>query len=1399
MIRLLILCMIFGITTNGQLVYNDTIPNKQQQSIQNLHERAMNGILNNSKLMLEKAADEKLNSDRSILISYLAAISQFPKNLFDSLKLLSEANNIETTAERDKNYGYLSKCFRTDFEGSMISGALQVAVDDVNADPELLPNHKLVYTFNNTCGDEQQSTRFFMQHWAQGAKVFIGPEMNCRTEATMAAAQNLPILSYKCKDEMMSDKSKYPTFARTVPTETEITAALIALFKHFEWRKFSVIYERNVANEELFRSIKSTIEKQNVDLEVSDTQYVIINVSIVPHPFSEIERSNIKQIISDTYASTRIYLTFGNVRLFRRILLEMGAQGLMESGDYALIYLDPDYNWLNTYHAMNNHFFRDTLLSVKQSWNDLNSQDRKVVNFSKFALAIIPTPVQLNAPEFIAFWRKANHYLSLFGVKQSNTATSIKANRFACYLYDAVKLYASALTIVLNETANEQLSVGYDPISDGKRIIGHILGRVYRSIQGFDMHINSNGDAQGNYTLLSLQEIEPVLDMDNPDYYPLNYGLDISADFVHDFTGDLPLLRFKRDIQWPTGFAPRDEPIYWWLTVFLTVVTVFCFFSVVGSAMIYRSYKFEKELSNVWKIDQREIEKIVQCCESAASLYVVENNQILLQNDEECNQEKRWPGLCGVALYKGAVVSIDEITYPRKVKELTRAAKLEMRIMRQLHHDNINSFRGIVIGSSSICVVREFCARSSLMDILRNHDLKLDHLFIASFVEDLVKGMIYLHESDLGVHGNLKSTNCLITSRWTLQIADFGLHEIRDGQEWESDDFMWENFLWTSPELLRKSGCVHAVKGTQKGDAYSFGIILHEIITRQGPFMMLRNSDLTAEEVVLNVLNNVDYRPSCDGLPAASYVINVMTLSWSAIPANRPDFRTIRHKLKPMLEPIYKRNIMDHMMVMMEKYQNQLEDLVDERTTELREEKRRTENLLQRMLPVSVAQQLLAGLDVVPESFSSVTIYFSDIVDFTKISGISTPLQVVEFLNKLYTLFDHIIKQYDVYKVETIGDAYMVVSGMPEARPVEVHAEQIGMMALHLLAAVRNFKIPHLPQEQLRLRIGIHTGPCVAGVVGKTMPRYCLFGDTVNTASRMESNGCPLKIHCSEQTQDVLARIDGFELKKRGTLQIKGKGLMTTYWLTSRRNVTFAIKDECELLLDEKLAQNIFPRMSVRHRRLSTSAISKGSSISLAGKEPSLLRRIIERATFLRNDNLEFCSGYIHESSSVNSNRPQMTCSILPYRRSSSLPYKDACSQQLEDAENLQINTMQKSDNMKYLKTDGMMQSFCGSFMSRKRPLSYEAGIYSVDNTEMSDVCSPLILEKCKMSKWPKLIRSALSLSQNREREQKNRFGQNLKKCLTTSTSTNASWHRLPHALYSSDLSINHANESNCA
>ncbi|UYV83725.1 hypothetical protein LAZ67_23002332 [Cordylochernes scorpioides] len=243
-----------------------------------------------------------------------------------------------------------------------------------------------------------------------------------------------------------------------------------------------------------------------------------------------------------------------------------------------------------------------------------------------------------------------------------------------------------------------------------------------------------------------------------------------------------------------------------------------------------------------------------------------------------------------------------------------------------------------------------------------------------------------------------------------------------------------------------------------------------------------------------------------------------------------------------------KNNLVDHMVDMLERYADNLEELVEARTAELHDEQRKTEALLHRM---SVAAQLVRGEPVVPESFDAVTIYFSDIVGFTSMSACSTPMEVVTFLNDLYTVFDDIISSYDVYKVETIGDAYMVVSGLP-LRNGERHATEVASMALHLLAAVRRFRIRHRPGDTLRLRIGIHTGPVVAGVVGNKMPRYCLFGDTVNTASRMESNGEALKIHISPEFKQALTNIGGYEIVERGLVEMKGKGKILTYWLEDK-------------------------------------------------------------------------------------------------------------------------------------------------------------------------------------------------------------------------------------------------------
>ncbi|CAH0715318.1 unnamed protein product, partial [Brenthis ino] len=224
---------------------------------------------------------------------------------------------------------------------------------------------------------------------------------------------------------------------------------------------------------------------------------------------------------------------------------------------------------------------------------------------------------------------------------------------------------------------------------------------------------------------------------------------------------------------------------------------------------------------------------------------------------------------------------------------------------------------------------------------------------------------------------------------------------------------------------------------------------------------------------------------------------------------------------------------------------------LSEKARELEYEKELSDSLLYQMLPASVAKQLKQTQQVPAEFFASVTVYFSDIVGFTAIAAVSTPYQVISFLNSVYKLFDERIECYDVYKIETIGDSYMVASGLP-VRNGNKHATEIASMALELLEATSMCRLPHRPDQTLCMRSGIHTGPCVAGIVGTKMPRYCLFGDTINTASRMESTGEPMKIQISEDLKRALDKTGKFITTPRGVVDVKGKGEMMTYWLDGR-------------------------------------------------------------------------------------------------------------------------------------------------------------------------------------------------------------------------------------------------------
>ncbi|XP_078670750.1 soluble guanylate cyclase 88E-like isoform X3 [Branchiostoma floridae x Branchiostoma belcheri] len=213
-------------------------------------------------------------------------------------------------------------------------------------------------------------------------------------------------------------------------------------------------------------------------------------------------------------------------------------------------------------------------------------------------------------------------------------------------------------------------------------------------------------------------------------------------------------------------------------------------------------------------------------------------------------------------------------------------------------------------------------------------------------------------------------------------------------------------------------------------------------------------------------------------------------------------------------------------------------------------EMKKTDELLYQMIPKAVADRLRKGEASVEtcEVFQEVTILFSDVVGFTKICSRITPMQVVSMLNSMYTLFDQLTEKHNVYKVETIGDAYMVVSGAPEK--TRFHAHYVADMALDMLRSMKHLQDPSTG-DTLQIRIGVHSGMVVAGVVGLKMPRWCLFGDTVNTASRMESSGQGMHIHISETTKAHLDE-EPYVIVERGTVTIKGKGEMKTYWLKEK-------------------------------------------------------------------------------------------------------------------------------------------------------------------------------------------------------------------------------------------------------
>ncbi len=230
-------------------------------------------------------------------------------------------------------------------------------------------------------------------------------------------------------------------------------------------------------------------------------------------------------------------------------------------------------------------------------------------------------------------------------------------------------------------------------------------------------------------------------------------------------------------------------------------------------------------------------------------------------------------------------------------------------------------------------------------------------------------------------------------------------------------------------------------------------------------------------------------------------------------------------------------------------YEGTVADITERRKTEdaLRHAREQSELLLLNILPQAIAERLKKSNSTIAESFEEVTVMFADLVDFTKYSAQTSPTELVEMLNVIFSTFDQLAQQHQVEKIKTIGDAYMAVAGLPT--PCPDHAQAIAQMALDMQEAIAKYNAD--TGQAFKIRIGINSGPVVAGVIGIKKFSYDLWGDTVNIASRMESHGAPGYIQVTSATYERLKAQYLFD--QRQSIQVKGKGEMTTYRLIGQK------------------------------------------------------------------------------------------------------------------------------------------------------------------------------------------------------------------------------------------------------
>ncbi|XP_051969089.1 guanylate cyclase 2G-like [Xyrauchen texanus] len=1070
--------------------------------------------------------DSEANGPTQCWVLFFVAFTALPNSVVCNRETTQYKITLGLQAPRNISYP---------FSVLRLGSAMQIAIDKINTNPSLSGNFTFDFVYADTDCNAKISLRAFIEQvMDKNISALFGPPCHLEAEVTglIASTWNIPMFAFVGQTPKMDDILVYDTYIKIVPPLKRVGEVLVKTLDFFGWKYVGMI--GGGADINTWDSVDGLWKSVEQQLKASVTVTAGIK-------FDTSDRELINRNLQLISKVTRVVIVLANAEDSTALMMEAQRQGLV-NGEYVFLLVQQ-------FEVSGKVSLLDNL------WKSSVAETNQTV-CKAFEMVFVLAQKSYEGYDYYDFFEQT--YERLKGAPfYSNLSSEKEVSSYAVNLHDAVLLYAIGLKEVFKN--------GKD-IRHGQEILKRLRDRTSIRFYGASglVHFDEYGERNLDYSLYDLQQIEDVIK-----FVPV-------LDFDSRTKTIKPTSRFS-NVDWPTGKPPPDSPpcgfdnaLCEWLEneisllVLLVALPVFGVSAVVLVTLLtLQKIRLQTRLdeSNWWLINYSDI-TILREPKGIQTLSVSttptkggsEGSQSIFSSNS-CSLR----GSCKetiyttIALYQGNKVGIKYL----KNQILTDIKKpsviAEFNMMREMKHENLVQFFGVCIEPPNVCIVMQYCKKGSLKDVLGNSEIELDWMFKLSFAYDIVNGMEYIHKSSMKSHGNLRPSTCLVDSRLQIKLSGFGLWEFKHGTKYRlipMENPKYEEMYWTAPEFLREA--YYPFNGTQKGDIFSFAIIMRELMynTEVGPY---HDIHLEPKEIIKQLrtpMNEETLRPTLSADICDERLIPLLKACWSENPDHRPPFSSIRRRLREA-SPESHGNILDNMVSKLEKYANHLEEVVEERTNQLTAEKCRADKLLSSMLPRYIAEQLMAGKSVEPRSYDTVTIFFSDIVGFTNMCSISSALEVVNLLNDLYSLFDEIIKLYDVYKVETIGDAYMVASGLPISNGT-LHAEEISTMALHFLSAIKRFRIRHLPTEKLALRIGINSGPVVAGVVGCTMPRYCLFGDTVNTASRMESNSLPMRIHIAQTTADILIKTGNFELEERGDIEIKGKGTQKTFWLRSK-------------------------------------------------------------------------------------------------------------------------------------------------------------------------------------------------------------------------------------------------------